>query len=165
MLWVLRVLRGLSVGSSPNPLDSPKSPPLFRMVVCPWIFPPYRPRSASETLSAWLFYDHHHRDPIAYRVLGCHGQKVTRRWFYLIPAAGDRGETGDHKIEPGVNVSLAERGLYGGKIHRQTTILNNGGDLGESSRWGNCPTLKPRRSTKDPKQIPSKLDFLVSFVV
>ena len=39
---------------------------------------------------AWLFYDHHHRDPIGYRVLGLpDGLHVTRRWFYVIPAQGD----------------------------------------------------------------------------
>lgn len=39
---------------------------------------------------AWLFYDHHHRDPIAYRVLGLPADlHVTRRWFYVIPAQGD----------------------------------------------------------------------------
>src|SRR6266849_7289473 len=38
-------------------------------------------------IDAWLFYDHHHRDPIAYRVLGLpENLMVTRRWFYLIPA-------------------------------------------------------------------------------
>ncbi len=38
----------------------------------------------------WLFYDHHHRDPIAYRVLGLSStMMVTRRWFYLVPAQGD----------------------------------------------------------------------------
>ncbi len=38
----------------------------------------------------WLFYDHHHRDPIAYRVLGLPASMlVTRRWFYLIPAQGE----------------------------------------------------------------------------
>jgi Xaa-Pro dipeptidase len=41
-------------------------------------------------MDAWLFYDHHHRDPIAYRVLGLPaGQMVTRRWFYVIPAKGE----------------------------------------------------------------------------
>jgi hypothetical protein len=34
--------------------------------------------------------------------------------------------------QPGVNVSLAQRGLYGGKIHGQITILNNRSDLSES---------------------------------
>ena len=39
---------------------------------------------------AWLFYDHHHRDPIAYRVLGLPPDRLTtRRWFYLIPADGE----------------------------------------------------------------------------
>src|SRR5580704_17080902 len=38
----------------------------------------------------WLFYDHHHRDPIAYRVLGLpEAMMVTRRWFYLVPAQGE----------------------------------------------------------------------------
>ena len=40
-----------------------------------------------QNLDAWLFYDHHHRDAIAYRVLGLpQNLMVTRRWFYLIPA-------------------------------------------------------------------------------
>src|SRR5271167_3054099 len=39
---------------------------------------------------AWLFYDHHHRDPIAYRVLGLPPDRLTtRRWFYIIPANGE----------------------------------------------------------------------------
>ena len=38
-------------------------------------------------LDGWLFYDHHHRDPIAYRVLGLDESALaTRRWFYLVPA-------------------------------------------------------------------------------
>ena len=52
-------------------------------------------------LDAWLFYDHHHRDPIAYRVLGLSEKlMVTRRWFYLIPAHGDPQKL-VHKIEAG----------------------------------------------------------------
>ncbi len=38
--------------------------------------------------------------------------------------------------EPGVDVALAERGLYGGKIHGQTTILNKGRVLSESGENG-----------------------------
>ena len=34
--------------------------------------------------------------------------------------------------EPGVDIPLAERGLYGRKIHGQTSILNNSGILSES---------------------------------
>ena len=47
----------------------------------------------------WLFYDHHHRDPISYKVLGLpEHSMVTRRWFYYVPAQGTpRGLV--HKIE------------------------------------------------------------------
>ncbi len=40
-------------------------------------------------LDGWLFYDHHQRDPLAYRVLGFQPPRsVTRRWYYFIPAQG-----------------------------------------------------------------------------
>jgi len=53
-----------------------------------------------EHLDGWLFFDHHHRDPLAYRVLGfTPGSMVTRRWYYFIPASGEpRGLA--HRIEP-----------------------------------------------------------------
>ena len=45
---------------------------------------------ADRGLDAWLFYDHHHRDPIAYRILGLSESLfVTRRWFYMIPKQGE----------------------------------------------------------------------------
>jgi Xaa-Pro dipeptidase len=41
-------------------------------------------------LDGWLFYDHHHRDPIAYRILGLsEGLHITRRWYYFVPANGE----------------------------------------------------------------------------
>lgn len=50
---------------------------------------------------AWLFYDHHHRDPISYSVLGLpETLMVTRRWFYLIPAQGEPAKL-VHRIEAG----------------------------------------------------------------
>jgi len=52
-------------------------------------------------LDAWLFYDHHHRDAIAYRILGLpEPMMVTRRWYYLIPAVGTPGKL-VHRIESG----------------------------------------------------------------
>lgn len=50
-------------------------------------------------LDGWLFFDHHERDPLAYRVLGFTPPRhVTRRWYYLIPASGEpRGLV--HRIE------------------------------------------------------------------
>ena len=51
-------------------------------------------------LDGWLFYDHHHRDPIAYRILGLPEKlHVTRRWFYLIPAQGEPQKL-VHRVEP-----------------------------------------------------------------
>jgi Xaa-Pro dipeptidase len=49
-------------------------------------------------LDAWLFYDHHHRDPIAYRVLEIPRSMCTRRWYYIIPAKGE-AEKLVHRIE------------------------------------------------------------------
>jgi Xaa-Pro aminopeptidase len=49
----------------------------------------------------WLFYDHHYRDPLAYRILGLgEGLHVTRRWFYFIPANGEPKKL-VHRIESG----------------------------------------------------------------
>jgi Xaa-Pro aminopeptidase len=54
-----------------------------------------------EKLDGWLFFDHHRRDPLAYRVLGFAPEShVTRRWYYWIPASGEpRGLV--HRIEAG----------------------------------------------------------------
>jgi Xaa-Pro dipeptidase len=51
-------------------------------------------------LGGWLFYDHHHRDPIAYRVLKISPPMCTRRWYYLIPASGEPSRLA-HRIERG----------------------------------------------------------------
>jgi Xaa-Pro dipeptidase len=43
-----------------------------------------------QNLDGWLFFDHHQRDALAYRVLGISpARHVTRRWYYLIPADGE----------------------------------------------------------------------------
>jgi Xaa-Pro aminopeptidase len=49
-------------------------------------------------LDGWLFYDHHHRDPIAYRVLKINPPMCTRRWYYLIPTEGDPSKL-VHRVE------------------------------------------------------------------
>ena len=52
-------------------------------------------------LDGWLFYDHHHRDPLAYRILGLSDSlHISRRWFYLIPARGEPKKL-VHRIEQG----------------------------------------------------------------
>lgn len=57
-------------------------------------------------LDGWLFFDHHERDPLAYRVLGLKPSgHVSRRWYYFIPAQGDpRGLV--HQVEPHVLAAL-----------------------------------------------------------
>ena len=49
-------------------------------------------------LDGWLFYDHHRRDPIAYRVLKIRPAMCTRRWYYLIPKEGEPRKL-VHRIE------------------------------------------------------------------
>jgi Xaa-Pro aminopeptidase len=52
-------------------------------------------------LDGWLFYDHHHRDPIAYRILRLsEGLHITRRWYYFVPATGEPRKL-VHRIESG----------------------------------------------------------------
>jgi Xaa-Pro dipeptidase len=68
-----------------------------------------------EGLDGWLFFDHHHRDPISYRVLQfTPGSMVTRRWFYFVPTQGEpRGLV--HKIEAQTLAELpGTHALYAG---------------------------------------------------
>jgi Xaa-Pro dipeptidase len=53
---------------------------------------------AESGLDGWLFYDHHFRDPIAYRILKVSPAMCTRRWYYFIPSTGDPIRL-THKIE------------------------------------------------------------------
>jgi Xaa-Pro dipeptidase len=60
-------------------------------------------------MDGWLFYDHHHRDPIARRILalGNNGM-ATRRWFYFIPSRGEPRKL-VHRIEQAALDSLPGR--------------------------------------------------------
>jgi Xaa-Pro aminopeptidase len=52
-------------------------------------------------LDGWLFYDHHHRDPIAAHILSLDEKSlITRRWYYFIPATGEPRKL-VHRIEQG----------------------------------------------------------------
>jgi Xaa-Pro aminopeptidase len=63
-------------------------------------------------LDGWLFYDHHHRDPIAYRILGLSDSlHVSRRWYYLIPAEGQPRKL-THRVESGKLASLPGTGDF-----------------------------------------------------
>jgi Xaa-Pro aminopeptidase len=62
-----------------------------------------------EGVDAWLFCDFHHRDPMAYTILGLDASSLTtRRWFYLVPAEGEPVRLA-HRVEPGKLASLPGR--------------------------------------------------------
>ena len=57
-------------------------------------------------IDGWLFFDHHRRDPLAYRILAIPSDVLaTRRWYYFIPAKGEPRKL-VHKIELGSLDSL-----------------------------------------------------------
>jgi Xaa-Pro dipeptidase len=65
-------------------------------------------------IDGWLFYDHHHRDPIAASILGLGNGMATRRWFYFIPARGEPRKL-VHRIEQGQLDALAgKKFVYSG---------------------------------------------------
>jgi len=68
-----------------------------------------------EKLDGWLFFDHHFRDPLAYRVLGFKPEATpSRRWYYLIPAHGEAQRL-VHRIESGMLDALpGAKHLYSG---------------------------------------------------
>jgi Xaa-Pro dipeptidase len=64
-----------------------------------------------EGMEGWLFCDHHHRDEIAYRILGLPSDTmISRRWFYVVPAHGDPVKL-LHRIEPHSLDSVPGRGI------------------------------------------------------
>lgn len=75
----------------------------------------------AQKINGWLFYDHHHRDPIAARILGLSPRGMaTRRWFYFIPARGTPSKL-VHRIEAGQLDGLpGKKTLYSGweELHK-----------------------------------------------
>jgi Xaa-Pro dipeptidase len=69
--------------------------------------------SQESSIDGWLFYDHHHRDPIAERILGLDPHAhVTRRWYYFIPAHGEPRKL-VHRIEAGrLDALPGTKGMY-----------------------------------------------------
>jgi len=53
-------------------------------------------------LDGWLFFDHHRRDPLAYRILNIpDAPEPTRRWYYFVPSRGEPRKL-VHRIESGM---------------------------------------------------------------
>jgi Xaa-Pro aminopeptidase len=79
-------------------------------------------------IDGWLFYDHHHRDPIAAHVLGLTNGLVTRRWFYFVPAKGEPRKL-VHRIEQGsLDVVPGKKFVYSGweELHKLLPKLLSG---------------------------------------
>jgi len=80
-------------------------------------------------LDGWLFYDHHHRDPISAAVLALPTKGlVSRRWFYFIPAKGEPRKL-VHRIEKGQLDSLpGKKFVYSGweELHKTLPKLLSG---------------------------------------
>jgi Xaa-Pro dipeptidase len=66
-------------------------------------------------LDGWLFFDHHRRDGLAYRILGFEPPRTpTRRWYYFVPAQGEPVKLA-HRIEAAMLDALpGARRLYAG---------------------------------------------------
>ena len=64
-------------------------------------------------IDGWLFYDHHHRDSIAARILGLDEKAhITRRWYYFVPTVGEPRKL-VHRVEQGRLDSLpGSKALY-----------------------------------------------------
>lgn len=64
-------------------------------------------------IDGWLFYDHHHRDPLAAHILGLDPKAhITRRWYYFIPAQGEPRKL-VHRIEQSrLDVLPGSKALY-----------------------------------------------------
>lgn len=77
----------------------------------------------SAGLDGWLFFDHHFRDPLAYRVLGLPATgHVSRRWYYFIPARGTpRGLV--HRVEPHQLDALPGEKILYARWQEQETAL------------------------------------------
>jgi Xaa-Pro dipeptidase len=60
-------------------------------------------------LDGWLFFDHHRRDPLAYRILQIPDEvEATRRWYFFVPAQGSPRKL-VHRIESGALDTLPGR--------------------------------------------------------
>jgi Xaa-Pro dipeptidase len=74
-------------------------------------------------LDGWLFFDHHRRDPLAYRILGLpEDLQPTRRWYYFLPANGEPRKL-VHRIESGALDSVpGKKDLYSSWADQQSKL-------------------------------------------
>jgi Xaa-Pro dipeptidase len=92
-------------------------------------------------IDGWLFFDHHRRDPLAYRVLGLPDDLLpTRRWYYFVPAGGEARKL-VHRIESGALDTLpGAKDLYSSWADQQQKlhVLLNGAKRIAMQYSANC---------------------------
>src|SRR6185437_16484394 len=74
-------------------------------------------------LDGWLFFDHHRRDPLAYRILGIPDNvEPTRRWYYFVPGSGQPRKL-VHRIESRTLDNLpGSKDVYSSWTDQQTKL-------------------------------------------
>ncbi len=86
-----------------------------------------------ERLDGWLFFDHHRRDPLAYRLLSFSTPATpSRRWYYFVPAKGEPRKL-VHRIEshmldplPGMTVAYSS---WSDQQQKLSTLVSPGGRI------------------------------------
>ncbi|MBV8573059.1 MAG: aminopeptidase P family protein [Acidobacteriaceae bacterium] len=75
------------------------------------------------SIDGWLFFDHHRRDPLAYRILGIPDHvQPTRRWYYVVPSTGVPRRL-VHRIESGALDTLpGEKRMYASWADQQQKL-------------------------------------------
>jgi len=93
------------------------------------------------SFDGWLFFDHHRRDPLAYRILGLSEDlQPSRRWYYFIPADGEPRKL-VHRIESGALDSVpGQKDLYSSWVDQQQKLhsLLNGAKRIAMQYSANC---------------------------
>jgi len=76
-----------------------------------------------EVLDGWLFFDHHRRDPLAYRILSIPAEvEATRRWYYFVPSESEPRKL-VHQIEKGALDTLpGQRQVYSNWVDQRNRL-------------------------------------------
>ncbi|NLJ10378.1 MAG: aminopeptidase P family protein [Treponema sp.] len=95
-----------------------------------------------EGLDGWLFYNFHHRDPLADELLGLSVDSTNSRpWFYMVPERGNPVKL-VHAIEASILDSLpGTKVLYSGKDQLNQSLRQFAGKTLAAHRDNNLPVI------------------------
>ena len=106
-----------------GPPPQPAGPAVTSVTLAPMDLAAIQEQLRALRLDGWLFFDHHRRDPLAYRILGFQpAGHITRRWYYFIPAQGEPVGL-VHRVEPGMLAALPGDRIPYSRWSEQTTGL------------------------------------------